>query len=73
MDQESQLTHADWEPLPPERPPRRTCFPAGMAMGVALIFWSVITSWVILVVGAGLFTVTLGGWIAEILNERKQR
>jgi hypothetical protein len=44
-----------------------------MAMGVALIFWSVITSWVILVVGAGLFTVTLGGWIAEILNERKQR
>lgn len=72
MDQEPQLTHPDWEPLPPGRLPRPTCFPAGMAMGAALIFWSVITSWVILLAGAGLFTVTLGGWIAEILHERKQ-
>jgi len=43
-----------------------------MAMGAALIFWGIVTSWVILVAGFGLFTVMLGGWIAEICHERKQ-
>ena len=72
MHNEEPPTHRGWEPLPPEHLPRPTCFPAGMAMGAALIFWGIITSWVILLVGGGLFTVTLGGWIAEILHERKQ-
>ena len=72
MDHESQPTPRDWEPLPPEHLPRPTCFPAGMAMGAAFIFWGFITSWLILLVGAGLFTVALGGWIAEILHERNQ-
>jgi hypothetical protein len=43
-----------------------------MALGSALLFWGTITSWVILLVGLGLFAVTLSGWIAEILHERKQ-
>jgi hypothetical protein len=72
MDHKSQPTHPDWETLPPEHLPRRTYFPAGMAMGATFIFWSIVTSWLILLVGAGLFTFTLGGWIAEILHERKQ-
>jgi len=59
-----------WHPLPPERLPRPTYFPAGMAMGVAFIFWGFITSWIILLVGFGLFTVMLGGWISEICHER---
>ena len=62
----------DWVPLPPGRLPRPTYCPAGMAMGAALIFWGIVTSWVILVAGFGLFTVMLGGWIAEICHERKQ-
>jgi len=62
----------EWDPLPPGRLPRPTYCPAGMALGAALIFWGIITSWVILLAGFGLFTVTLGGWIAEILHERKQ-
>ena len=72
MDHKTQPPHPDWEPLPPVHLPRPTYFPAGMAMGAAFIFWGIITSWLILLVGAGLFTVTLGGWIAEILHERKQ-
>jgi hypothetical protein len=72
MDHKSQPPHLDWEQLPPGHLPRPTYFPAGMAMGAALFFWGIITSWLILLVGAGLFTVTLGGWIAEILHERKQ-
>jgi hypothetical protein len=43
-----------------------------MALGAALIFWGIIASWIILLVGFGLFAVMLGGWIAEILHERKQ-
>jgi len=39
-------------------------------MGTTLIFWSFITSWVILLVGLGLFTAALAGWIAEIRHER---
>ena len=72
MHNEPPPTHPGWEPLAPEPLPRPTCFPAGMAMGAALIFWGIIASWVILLVGGGLFAVTLGGWIAEILHERKQ-
>jgi len=62
----------DWGPLPPERLPRPTYCPAGMALGAALVFWGIITSWIILFVGFGLFTAMLGGWIAEICHERKQ-
>jgi hypothetical protein len=43
-----------------------------MALGAALVFWGIITSWIILFVGFGLFTAMLGGWIAEICHERKQ-
>ncbi len=68
---EPPLPHTEWDPLPPERPPRPTYCPAGMALGAVLIFWGIITSWVILLVGFGLFAVTLGGWIAEIIHERK--
>jgi hypothetical protein len=72
MDHKSQPPRPEWEPLPPEHLPRPTYFPAGMALGAALIFWGIIASWVILLVGGGLFAITLGGWIVEILHERKQ-
>ncbi len=65
-------SHSHWDLLPPERLPRPTYCPAGMALGAALLFWGIITSWVILLVGFGVFTVMLGRWIAEILHERKQ-
>jgi hypothetical protein len=61
-----------WDPLPPERLPRPTYCPAGMALGAALVFWGIISSWIILLVGIGLFTVMLSGWIAEICHERKK-
>ncbi len=61
-----------WEPLPHKRLPRPTYFPAGLAMGTTFIFWGFITSWVISVVGVGLFTASLVGWIREILLERHE-
>jgi hypothetical protein len=62
-----------WERLAPEPLPRPTFFPSGVAMGTTFMFWGLITSWVILVVGIGLFAASLAGWIYEILRERKHR
>lgn len=59
-----------WMELPPEHLPRPTYFPAGLAMGATMIFWSLITSWVILLVGLGLFAASLAGWVTEICHER---
>ncbi len=66
-------THADWEPLPHERLPRPTYFPAGLAMGTTFMFWGLITSWVILLIGIGLFAAALAGWLTEIRHERKHQ
>jgi len=35
--------------------------------------WGLITSWVILAVGIGLFWASLAGWIYEILREPSHR
>ena len=59
-----------WEPLPDERLPRPNFFPAGLAMGIAFLLWGLITSWVILAVGIGLFAASFAGWIYEILHGR---
>jgi hypothetical protein len=59
-----------WELLAHERLPRPNFFPAGVAMGTTFIFWGLITSWVILVVGIGLFAASFAGWIYEMLRER---
>jgi hypothetical protein len=70
-DEPSPSTHLDWEPLPAEPLPHPTYFPAGLAMGTAFLFWGLITSWVVLVVGLALFSASLAGWITELRNERK--
>jgi hypothetical protein len=41
-------------------------------MGTTFIFWGLITSWVVLVVGGGLFIAALAGWIGEIRHERNR-
>jgi hypothetical protein len=65
--------HPDWEPLSDDPLPHPTYFPAGLAMGTAFLFWGLITSWVVLVVGLVLFAASLAGWITEIRYERKHR
>jgi len=63
------ITHKNWNRLPAEHLPRPTYFPAGLAMGTTFIFWGLITSWVILFVGVGLFLASLAGWIKELCHE----
>jgi hypothetical protein len=73
IDDKSHTEHAGWEHIPHEPLPNATFFPAGLAMGTTFIFWSLVTSWVIGVVGIGLFAAALAGWITEIRHERNRR
>jgi hypothetical protein len=73
MDNETTKAPPGWEPLPPETLPHPTYFPAGLAMGTALIFWGLITMWIVLLAGIGLFIAALAGWISEIRHERRQK
>lgn len=69
--QPTQPVSPSWEPLPHERLPRPTYFPAGLAMATTFIAWGVITSGVVFLVGVGLFIASLAGWISELRHERK--
>ena len=60
-DEQSPTAGPKWEPLPAEHLPRPTYFPAGLAMGIAFIFWGLITSLVVFVVGLALFIASLAG------------
>lgn len=60
-----------WTKLPVEHLPAPTSWPAGLALGITFLFWGLITSWVVLAVGGGLFTVSLIGWINDIRHERE--
>jgi hypothetical protein len=70
--EQSPVARQNWEPLPAEHLPRPTYFPAGLAMGIAFLFWGLITSLVTFVVGLALFIASLAGWITEIRYERKR-
>ncbi len=69
-DENLTIAHKNWEPLPSDSLPRPNFFPAGLAMGTTLIFWGLITSWVIIAVGIALFAASIAGWIYEILREQ---
>ncbi len=60
-----------WTTLPAEHLPRATFWPAGLALAITFIFWGLISSWVGLGVGLGLFAVSLSGWIADLRHEQK--
>src|SRR6266478_2075204 len=57
-----------WQALPDVPLPHPTYFPAGLAMGVAFLFWGLITTWVVLLVGVALFIASLAGWITFICH-----
>lgn len=59
----------DWEKAKPEKLPRPTYWPFFLAMGLAFLFWGLLTTWVILLAGGLIFTVALIGWINQIRHE----
>jgi hypothetical protein len=71
--QHSEPVPPGWHLLPDTPLPHPTYFPAGLAMGVAFLFWGLITTWVVLAVGVVLFIAALAGWITEIRHEYKSK
>ena len=58
-----------WQRLPETPLAHPTYFPAGVAMGAAFLFWGLITTWVVLLVGVVLFVTAVDGWITELRHE----
>jgi hypothetical protein len=61
-----------WTRLHEEHLPPPTFWPAGAALAITFIFWGLISSWVIVAAGIGLFAVSIAGWIHAILHEGKR-
>jgi len=61
-----------WSVPRPERIPRATAWPAGLALGVTFLSWGLVTSPIVLAVGLGVFLVSLAGWIGEIRHEGRR-
>jgi len=55
-------------PLPADLP-RRTLWPVAAAFGTVLVFWAIVTSYLVLVIGLGLLVFSAVGWINEIRRE----
>jgi hypothetical protein len=55
-----------WSVPRPGELPRPTYWPAVMALGIAFLFWGIISSAIISGVGLVLFAIALGGWIGEL-------
>ena len=62
-----------WQVLPDTPLPHPTYFPAGLAMGIAFLFWGLITTWVVLARRRCPLRAALAGWITEIRHEYKSR
>ena len=59
----------DWPKARPERLPQPTYWPFFLAMGLAFIFWGLLTTWIILCAGLLIFAVALTGWISILRHE----
>lgn len=60
---------ADWPKARPERLPAPTYWPFFLAVGLAFVFWGLLTTWVILVAGLIVFAIALAGWINILRHE----
>lgn len=57
-----------WQRVEHEGLPEPTYWPAVLAFGITLIFWGILTSWIISGVGLIVFAVALTGWIGDLLH-----
>ena len=62
----------NWSKARPAVIPEPTYWPAALALGSMLLFWGLLTSWMISVTGLGLFSLSLAGWIRDILREHRK-
>jgi hypothetical protein len=65
----AQLAPSGWSRPRPAHAPRPTYWPAILGIGVTCLFWGVVTTWVISLVGLVLCIMALAGWIGEMLHD----
>jgi hypothetical protein len=58
-----------WSRLPDEKIPAPTFWPAGVALGVVLFLWGLVTSVILVCVGLLLLTLSIAGWLEEMRND----
>lgn len=63
------MTKKNTHKAQPEELPKPTYWPFFLALGVVLIFWGILTSWIVTGIGFILFGIAITGWITEIYKE----
>lgn len=58
-----------WTRPLPEHAPRPTSWPAALALGVTVTIWGLVTNYTILIVGAVVATLSLAGWVREVVRQ----
>ncbi len=62
---------ADWGDPRPALIPKPSFWPMGLAFGTTLLFWGLVTSMVLILVGLAVVVTSLTGWIGEMRHEAK--
>ena len=63
------VSEKNWEKARPEILPKPTYWPFFLAMGLAFIFWGLLTTWVVLTAGGLIYITALIGWIKQVRHE----
>lgn len=59
----------DWNEATPQEIPHATYWPITVALGIALLFFGILTVYYISIAGFIIFLVGLGGWISDLFVE----
>lgn len=69
MEKNTDEKRKDWLKAQPEELPSPTYWPFFLAMGLTFLFWGILTSWIIVLVGLFIFIISLAGWINILRHE----
>jgi hypothetical protein len=64
-----QEQRTQWVKAKPEILPRPSYMPFLLALSLALLFWGLISTWIITVTGVIGVVISLHGWIKDMLND----
>ena len=63
-----EINRDDWVAPPEQKIPQPTYAPAGMALGVAFVFFGLVTSYFFCAAGAVLIAISLKSWIGAMVD-----
>jgi hypothetical protein len=66
---QTKIDKISWHDPLPEKIPEPTYWPFLLAFGIVLIFWGLVSAWLISLAGVIIFAASLAGWIGEMIHE----